>query len=77
MGCYLRTDRGAIAADMARVFYQFSASSPTPAAAGRGLWSAASSICSQSGRALMSRPKLILFDEPSLGSPPPSSTHVR
>jgi branched-chain amino acid transport system ATP-binding protein len=69
MGCYLRTDRREIAADMARVFDQF------PRLAERrqqpaGTLSGGEQQMLAIGRALMSRPKLILFDEPSLGLAP-------
>jgi branched-chain amino acid transport system ATP-binding protein len=69
MGCYLRTDRREIAADMARVFDQF------PRLAERrqqpaGTLSGGEQQQLAIGRALMSRPKLILFDEPSLGLAP-------
>jgi branched-chain amino acid transport system ATP-binding protein len=69
MGCYLRSDRGEIAADMARIFDQF------PRLAERrqqpaGTLSGGEQQMLAIGRALMSRPKLILFDEPSLGLAP-------
>ena len=69
MGCYLRTNRRDIAADMARVFDQF------PRLAERrqqpaGTLSGGEQQMLAIGRALMSRPKLILFDEPSLGLAP-------
>ena len=69
MGCYLRTNRREIAADMARVFDQF------PRLAERrqqpaGTLSGGEQQMLAIGRALMSRPKLILFDEPSLGLAP-------
>src|SRR5437879_9649576 len=69
MGAYLRSDRRAIAADMARVFDQF------PRLAERrqqpaGTLSGGEQQMLAIGRALMSRPKLILFDEPSLGLAP-------
>jgi len=69
MGCYLRTDRREIAADMTRVFEQF------PRLAERrqqpaGTLSGGEQQMLAIGRALMSRPKLILFDEPSLGLAP-------
>ncbi len=69
MGCYLRTDRREIAADMTRVFHQF------PRLAERrqqpaGTLSGGEQQMLAIGRALMSRPKLIMFDEPSLGLAP-------
>jgi len=69
MGCYLRTNRREIAADMARVFDQF----PRLAERRRqpaGTLSGGEQQMLAIGRALMSRPKLILFDEPSLGLAP-------
>ncbi|MFL6797511.1 MAG: ABC transporter ATP-binding protein [Xanthobacteraceae bacterium] len=69
MGCYLRGDRREIAADMAQVLDQF------PRLAERrqqpaGTLSGGEQQMLAIGRALMSRPKLILFDEPSLGLAP-------
>jgi branched-chain amino acid transport system ATP-binding protein len=69
MGCYLRTDRREVAADMMRVFDQF------PRLAERrqqpaGTLSGGEQQMLAIGRALMSRPKLIMFDEPSLGLAP-------
>ena len=69
MGCYLRTDRREIAADMTHVFDQF----PRLAERRRqpaGTLSGGEQQMLAIGRALMSRPKLILFDEPSLGLAP-------
>jgi branched-chain amino acid transport system ATP-binding protein len=69
MGCYLRSDREGIAADMARVFGQFPrlAERRTQAA---GTLSGGEQQMLAIGRALMSRPKLVMFDEPSLGLAP-------
>jgi branched-chain amino acid transport system ATP-binding protein len=69
MGCYLRTDRREIAADMTRIFEQF------PRLAERRQQSAGTLSGGEQqmlaiGRALISRPKLIMFDEPSLGLAP-------
>jgi branched-chain amino acid transport system ATP-binding protein len=69
MGCYLRSDRAGIAADMARAFEIF------PVLAERrqqiaGTLSGGEQQMLAISRALMSRPKLVLFDEPSLGLAP-------
>ena len=69
MGCHLRTDTAAIAEDMARIFESF----PVLAERRRqvaGTLSGGEQQMLAIGRALMSRPKLILFDEPSLGLAP-------
>ena len=69
MGCYLRTDRAAIAEDMQRLFGRFPilAERRTQAA---GTLSGGEQQMLAISRALMSRPKLVLFDEPSLGLAP-------
>jgi branched-chain amino acid transport system ATP-binding protein len=69
MGCYLRSDHGAIALDMQRIFDSF------PVLAERrtqvaGTLSGGEQQMLAIGRALLSRPKLVLFDEPSLGLAP-------
>lgn len=69
MGCYLRSDRKAILADMANIFDVF------PRLAERrqqvsGTLSGGEQQMLAIGRAMMSRPKLIMFDEPSLGLAP-------
>ena len=69
MGCYLRTDRREIAADMARIFDQFPRLAERRQQAA-GTLSGGEQQMLAIGRALMSRPKLILFDEPSLGLAP-------
>jgi branched-chain amino acid transport system ATP-binding protein len=69
MGCYLRSDASAIAADMARIFESF----PVLAERRRqvaGTLSGGEQQMLAIGRALMSKPKLVLFDEPSLGLAP-------
>lgn len=69
MGCYLRADRRDIMQDMDRLFEQF------PRLAERrqqqaGTLSGGEQQMLAIARALMSRPKLIMFDEPSLGLAP-------
>jgi branched-chain amino acid transport system ATP-binding protein len=69
MGAYLRSDRVQIAADMERLFERF------PILAERrhqaaGTLSGGEQQMLAISRALMSRPKLVLFDEPSLGLAP-------
>ena len=69
MGSYLRKDRKEIAADMERIFEQF------PRIAERrqqqaGTLSGGEQQMLAIARALMSKPKLIMFDEPSLGLAP-------
>jgi branched-chain amino acid transport system ATP-binding protein len=69
MGAYRRRDRAGIAADLAHVYGEF------PRLAERrhqaaGTLSGGEQQMLAIGRALMSRPKLVLFDEPSLGLAP-------
>src|SRR5262249_32135298 len=69
MGSYLRSERAQIAADMNKVFARF------PILAERrhqaaGTLSGGEQQMLAISRALMSRPKLVLFDEPSLGLAP-------
>ncbi|MFL9827927.1 ABC transporter ATP-binding protein [Rhodoplanes sp. SY1] len=69
MGCFLRRDASAIADDMDRLFARF------PILAERrdqaaGTLSGGEQQMLAISRALMSRPKLVLFDEPSLGLAP-------
>jgi branched-chain amino acid transport system ATP-binding protein len=69
MGAYLRTDRAGVADDLGRVYEQF----PRLAERRRqmaGTLSGGEQQMLALGRALMSRPKLIMFDEPSLGLAP-------
>jgi branched-chain amino acid transport system ATP-binding protein len=69
MGCYLRTDRAGIAADMARLFERFPVLHERRHQAAGTLSGGEQQMLAIS-RALMSRPKLVLFDEPSLGLAP-------
>jgi branched-chain amino acid transport system ATP-binding protein len=69
LGAYLRDDNAGVAADMERLFGRF------PILAERseqvaGTLSGGEQQMLAISRALMSRPKLILFDEPSLGLAP-------
>jgi branched-chain amino acid transport system ATP-binding protein len=75
MGCYLRKDRQQISVDLARIFEQF------PRLAERrqqpaGTLSGGEQQMLAIARALMSRPKLIMFDEPSLGLAPNIVEHT-
>jgi branched-chain amino acid transport system ATP-binding protein len=69
MGAYVRRDRARVATDLERVFEHF------PILAERRRQSAGTLSGGEQqmlaiGRALMARPRLILFDEPSLGLAP-------
>jgi branched-chain amino acid transport system ATP-binding protein len=69
MGAYLRNDTDGIAADRDRIFTQF------PRLAERrhqvaGTLSGGEQQMLAIGRAIMSKPKLVMFDEPSLGLAP-------
>jgi branched-chain amino acid transport system ATP-binding protein len=69
MGCYLRSDRAGIAGDMERIFSDFPVLAERAGQAA-GTLSGGEQQMLAIGRALMSRPALILFDEPSLGLAP-------
>ncbi len=69
MGCYLRTDPAGIEADMKQLFDRFPILYERRSQAAGTLSGGEQQMLAIS-RALMSRPKLILFDEPSLGLAP-------
>src|SRR3954468_8477149 len=69
MGCYLRKDAAGIDADMNRLFERFPILAERRAQAAGTLSGGEQQMLAIS-RALMSRPKLVLFDEPSLGLAP-------
>jgi branched-chain amino acid transport system ATP-binding protein len=69
LGCYLRKDTAGIAADMSHIFERFPILHERRNQAAGTLSGGEQQMLAIS-RALMSRPKLILFDEPSLGLAP-------
>ncbi len=69
MGCYLRTNRVEITKDMDKIFEQFPRLAERRAQEA-GTLSGGEQQMLAIGRALMSRPTLVLFDEPSLGLAP-------
>jgi branched-chain amino acid transport system ATP-binding protein len=69
MGCYLRRDTAGIEADMKRLFDRFPILYERRSQAAGTLSGGEQQMLAIS-RALMSRPKLVLFDEPSLGLAP-------
>ena len=69
MGCYLRTDREGIAQDYERLFEEFPRLSERREQQA-GTLSGGEQQMLAIARGLMSRPKLIMFDEPSLGLAP-------
>ena len=69
LGAYLRRDKAGIAADLAKVYDTFPRLAERMAQAA-GTLSGGEQQMLAIGRALMARPKLVLFDEPSLGLAP-------
>ena len=69
MGCFLRKDKAGIEADLKRLFDRFPILSERRTQAAGTLSGGEQQMLAIS-RALMSRPKLVLFDEPSLGLAP-------
>jgi branched-chain amino acid transport system ATP-binding protein len=69
MGCFLRNDHDAIEQDMAKLFERFPILYERRDQAAGTLSGGEQQMLAIS-RALMSRPKLVLFDEPSLGLAP-------
>jgi branched-chain amino acid transport system ATP-binding protein len=69
MGCYLRKDKARIEADMRRLYERFPILRERRAQAAGTLSGGEQQMLAIS-RALMSRPKLVMFDEPSLGLAP-------
>ena len=69
MGCYLRNDSAGIEADLKKLFERFPILDERRDQAAGTLSGGEQQMLAIS-RALMSRPKLVLFDEPSLGLAP-------
>ncbi len=75
MGCYLRRDKAGIEADMRRIYERFPILRERRDQAAGTLSGGEQQMLAIS-RALMSRPKLVMFDEPSLGLAPNTVEHT-
>jgi branched-chain amino acid transport system ATP-binding protein len=75
MGAYLRTNAAEISTDRDRIYAEFPRLAERRRQAA-GTLSGGEQQMLAIGRALMSRPRLIMFDEPSLGLRPTSSANV-
>ena len=75
MGCFLRSDTQAVAKDMERLMERFPILRQRATQAAGTLSGGEQQMLAIS-RALMSRPKLVLFDEPSLGLAPNIVAHT-
>ena len=69
MGAYLRKDTGEVAVDRERIYTEFPRLAERRKQAA-GTLSGGEQQMLAIGRALMSRPRLVMFDEPSLGLAP-------
>ena len=69
MGCYLRRDKAGIESDLERLYERFPILAERRAQAAGTLSGGEQQMLAIS-RALMSRPRLVMFDEPSLGLAP-------